>query len=85
MNRRRDHGAGGEKVSRAEGGWVQVFEGSRVECDVVAAALDSHGIEVLGRGGMDEYVGAVFEPAQVWVRGADEPAARELIAEAGRG
>ena len=64
--------------------WTQVFEGSRLQCDLVAGALEAHGLEVLTPGGSAEYAGAVFENSVVWVRTEMAPRAREIIEAAER-
>ena len=64
--------------------WAQVFEGSRLQCDLVAGVLESNGIEAVTPAASAEWVGAVFENSAVWVRIDEARRAREIIAEAER-
>lgn len=69
---------------KQEGDWVRVLEASRLECDLAAAVLESHGIEAVSPGGTAEMVGAVFESSEVWVRTEMAKRAREIIEAAQR-
>ncbi len=59
--------------------WVPVFEGSRLQCDLVAGVLDANGVDVITPAGSAEWVGAVFENSAVWVRKEMAVRAREII------
>jgi hypothetical protein len=64
---------------KKQGEWVRVLASSRLECDLAAAVLESHGIETINPGGTAEMIGAVFEPSELWVRAEVAERAREII------
>ena len=64
--------------------WTLVFEGSRLQCDLVAGVLESNGLEVMTPGGSAEYAGAVFENSVVFVRAGEAQRARDIIEAAER-
>jgi hypothetical protein len=60
--------------------WARVFHGARLQCDLVVAVLESHGIHAEAPGsGIQEYVGAVFEESEVFVPEADAERASEVL------
>ena len=64
-------------------GWTEVFEGPRLQAEIVAAALDAAGIEVSELGGMAQYSGLDFDTCKLFVPDDQAVPARELIAAAG--
>ncbi len=67
---------------KQQGEWVRVLASSRLECDLAAAVLESHGIETINSGGTAEMIGAVFEPSELWVRAQDAERAKEIVEQA---
>ncbi len=67
---------------KQQGEWVRVLSSSRLECDLAAAVLESHGIETINSGGTAEMIGAVFEPSELWVRADVADRARKIIQDA---
>ncbi len=60
--------------------WARVFQGGRLQCDLVVAILESHGIHAEAPGsGMQEYIGAVFQDSEVFVDEAEAERAREVL------
>ncbi len=64
------------------GEWVRVFQGSRLQCDLVAGVLEANGIDAVTPPSSGEYVGAMFENSVVLVPSVAAARARKLIDEA---
>jgi hypothetical protein len=63
-------------------GWTEVFDGPRLQAEIVAAALSAAGIEVSELGGMAQYTGLDFDSSKLFVPDEQAAAAQELIAAA---
>ena len=67
-------------MSEADADWTAVYEGSRLQCDLVAAVLNANGVLAVHPASAAEDWGAVFETSVVWVRTESAAEAREIIA-----
>jgi hypothetical protein len=63
-------------------GWTVVYQGSRIQADVLAAVLEAHGIRVEVFGDTAYGMGIDFTDARAMVPDAQASAARRLIKEA---
>jgi hypothetical protein len=63
-------------------GWTVVYQGSRIQADILAAVLEAHGIRVEVFGDTAYGMGIDFTDARAMVPDAQASAAKRLIKEA---
>jgi hypothetical protein len=61
-------------------GWTRIFQGSRLEADLVAAVLESSGLHPTSLGGIGEYAAVDYYDSQVLVPDDEVESARKVLA-----
>jgi hypothetical protein len=60
-------------------GWTRIFQGSRLEADLVVAVLEASGLHPTSLGGIGEYAAVDYYDSQVLVPDGEAESARKVL------